>query len=132
MQPRGEPLLAEQWAELIGGWFLELSDPAARASTWPLIAPHQDRIKAWLDADVTGWPRSVSGFAMITGWRAGRQPNVIRTPECPIDVLAELPDHRSYSITRRYYNPREFHFPTPRRKRSALHSYVHDQGPAAG
>jgi transposase len=51
--PGGEPLSADQWAELIGGWFPELSDPAARASTWPLIAPHHDRIKAWLDADVT-------------------------------------------------------------------------------
>ena len=53
LEPGGEPLSAEQWAELIGGWFPELSDPAARSSTWPLIAPHQDRIKAWLDDDVT-------------------------------------------------------------------------------
>jgi hypothetical protein len=53
MQPGGEPLVADQWAELIGGWFPELCDPAARASTWPLIAPHRDRIKGWLDADVT-------------------------------------------------------------------------------
>jgi hypothetical protein len=37
----------------IGGWFPQLSDPAARASTWPLIAPHCDRIKDGLDADVT-------------------------------------------------------------------------------
>jgi hypothetical protein len=53
IEPGGEPLGAEQWAELIGGWFPQLSDPAARASTWPLIAPHCDRIKDWLDADVT-------------------------------------------------------------------------------
>ena len=53
VEPCGEPLSAEQWAELIGGWFPELSDPAARASTWPLIAPYHDRIKEWLDADVT-------------------------------------------------------------------------------
>ena len=53
LEPGGEPLSAEQWAELIGGWFPELSDPAARSATWPLIAPHQDRIKAWLDDDVT-------------------------------------------------------------------------------
>ena len=53
VEPGGEPLSAEQWAELIGGWFPELCDPAARASTWPLIAPHRDRIKAWLDAEVT-------------------------------------------------------------------------------
>ena len=53
VEPGGEPLSVEQWAELIGGWFPELCDPAARASTWPLIAPHHDRIKEWLDADVT-------------------------------------------------------------------------------
>ena len=53
IEPGGEPLGADQWAELIAGWFPELCDPAARASTWPLIAPHQDRIKDWLDADVT-------------------------------------------------------------------------------
>ena len=53
LEPGGEPLSADQWAELIGGWFPELSDPAARSLTWPLIAPHYDRIKAWLDADVT-------------------------------------------------------------------------------
>jgi hypothetical protein len=38
---------------LIGGWFPQLSDPAVRASTWPLIATHHDRVKDWLDADVT-------------------------------------------------------------------------------
>jgi len=27
----------------------------------------------------------------------------------PINVLAELLDHRSYSMTRRYYNPWELH-----------------------
>jgi hypothetical protein len=53
MEPGGEPLSAEQWAELIDGWFPELNDPAARSSTWPLIAPHHDRIKAWLGVDVT-------------------------------------------------------------------------------
>lgn len=53
IEPGGEPLSAEAWAELIEGWFPELSDPAARASTWPLIAPHRDRIKDWLDDDVT-------------------------------------------------------------------------------
>jgi hypothetical protein len=53
IEPGGEPLSAEQWAEFIGGWFPQLSDPAARALTWPLIAPHRDRVKGWLGADVT-------------------------------------------------------------------------------
>ena len=53
IEPGGEPLTAEQWAEKIAKWFPGLDDPAARASTWPLIEPHRDRIKDWLDADVT-------------------------------------------------------------------------------
>ena len=53
IEPGGEALSAEQLVELIGGWFPELGDPAARSSTWPLIAPHHDRIKDWPDADVT-------------------------------------------------------------------------------
>jgi transposase len=53
IEPGGEPLTAEQWAEQIAKWFPGLDDPAARASTWPLIEPHRDRIKDWLDADVT-------------------------------------------------------------------------------
>ena len=53
LEPGGQLLSAERWAELIGGWFPELIDPAVRSSTWPLIAPHRDQIKAWLDDDVT-------------------------------------------------------------------------------
>jgi transposase len=49
----GDPLSAEQWAERIAKWFPELDDPGVRASTWPLIEPHRDRVKGWLDADVT-------------------------------------------------------------------------------
>ena len=49
----GKPLTAEQWAERIAEWFPGLDDLGARASTWPLIEPHRDRIKGWLDADVT-------------------------------------------------------------------------------
>ena len=53
IEPGGEPLSAEQWAERIAEWFPGLDDPGARASTWPLIEAHRDRIKGWLDADVT-------------------------------------------------------------------------------
>jgi hypothetical protein len=51
--PGGKALTAEQWAERITEWFPGLDDPGARASTWPLIEPHRDRIKGWLDDDVT-------------------------------------------------------------------------------
>ncbi|BBX95500.1 hypothetical protein MLAC_07940 [Mycobacterium lacus] len=51
--PGGEPLSAEQWAARIAQWFPGLDDRGARASTWPLIDRHSDRIKDWLHADVT-------------------------------------------------------------------------------
>lgn len=53
MEPGDASLSADQWADLINGWFPELGERAARSATWALIAPHQDRIKTWLDADVT-------------------------------------------------------------------------------
>ena len=68
MEPGGEPLSAGQWAELIDGWFPEQNDPAARASTWPLITPHHDRIRpGW--TLMSRWPRSLNGCATTTGWR---------------------------------------------------------------
>jgi hypothetical protein len=32
----GAPVSAQQWAELIDGWFPQLAYPAARSATWPL------------------------------------------------------------------------------------------------
>ena len=34
-------------------WFSQSTDPGARASTWPLIAPYVDLVKDWLAAGVT-------------------------------------------------------------------------------
>ena len=51
--PGAESLTSQQWAERIAEWFPGLDDPGARASTWPQIEPHRDRIKDWLDDDVT-------------------------------------------------------------------------------
>ena len=53
IEPDGESLSAEQWAERIAEWFPGLDDPGMRAVTSPLIEPHRDRIKGWLDGDVT-------------------------------------------------------------------------------
>ncbi len=53
LEPGGTPMSAEEWAKWIANWFPALDDPGARASTWPLIEPHRERIKGWLDADVT-------------------------------------------------------------------------------
>ncbi len=52
IEPGVEPVSVEEWAKRIAEWFPALDDPAARALTWPLIEPHRDRIKGWLDADV--------------------------------------------------------------------------------
>jgi hypothetical protein len=52
IEPDGESLSAEQWAERIAEWFPGLDDPAMRAVTWPLIEPHRDRINGCLDGDV--------------------------------------------------------------------------------
>jgi hypothetical protein len=48
--PGGPPLGVDQWAGLAEGWFPELVDPSRRQTTWPEIAPHHDRIKAWIGA----------------------------------------------------------------------------------
>ena len=65
IEPGGKPLTAEQWAERIAEWFPGLDDPGARASTWPLIEPHRDRIRAgW--TPMSRWLRSRSGCATTT------------------------------------------------------------------
>lgn len=73
IQPGGEPLTAEQWADKIAEWFPGLDDHNARPWTplppppaWAarrrpgrqptvsvLIEPHRSRIKDWLDAGAT-------------------------------------------------------------------------------
>ena len=53
IEPGGPPVSAAVWSERVAEWFPALDDPDARASTWPLIVPHRDRIKDWLDAEVT-------------------------------------------------------------------------------
>lgn len=52
IEPGGEPL-SRGVGGVDRGLVPGMSDPAAQASTWPLIAPHHDRIKGWLDDDVT-------------------------------------------------------------------------------
>jgi transposase len=47
------PLSPDEWATRVAEWFPALHDPGARAVTWPLIDPHAERIKDWLDARVT-------------------------------------------------------------------------------
>ncbi len=46
--PGGSPLSVEQWSVLVGGWFPELADRSARATTWPEIGRHVELIKSWL------------------------------------------------------------------------------------
>ena len=48
LTPGGPPLRVDEWSALVAGWFPELADRAARATTWPVIEQHRDRIKTWL------------------------------------------------------------------------------------
>ncbi|BBX95924.1 hypothetical protein MLAC_47700 [Mycobacterium lacus] len=59
--PGGEPLSAEQWAARIAQWFPGLDDRGARASTWPLIDRHSDRIRTGCTPMLRS-PRSRSGY----------------------------------------------------------------------
>lgn len=46
--PGGPSLSVEEWSALVAGWFPELAGRSARATTWPEIEQHRDRIKSWL------------------------------------------------------------------------------------
>ena len=48
LSPGGPRLGEREWAALVAGWFPELVDRAARASTWPEFDAHRDRIKEWV------------------------------------------------------------------------------------
>jgi len=49
----GTGVTEARWSELIARWFPEIADPNLKASTWPLIEPHRQRIIDWLAAEVT-------------------------------------------------------------------------------
>lgn len=51
--PDAEPVSDSQWTANVARWFPEINDPSLRASTWPVIEPHRQRITDWLNDDVT-------------------------------------------------------------------------------
>ena len=51
MAPGGEPWSRAEWAELVGGWFLELVDAHARNLTFPAIDGHRATIGEMLKSD---------------------------------------------------------------------------------
>ncbi|HZD01460.1 MAG TPA: IS21 family transposase [Actinomycetes bacterium] len=53
MAPGGPPLGANEWAELVAGWFPHLADTRLRQVTWPEIGAHHDYIRQLLAAGVT-------------------------------------------------------------------------------
>ena len=53
LTPGGEPVTETAWAAHIGRWFPEIADPGLRATTWPGIEVHRDRIRDWLKAEVS-------------------------------------------------------------------------------
>jgi transposase len=53
LTPGGVPVTETAWAAHIGRWFPEVADPGLRATTWPGIEVHRDRIRDWLKAEVS-------------------------------------------------------------------------------
>jgi hypothetical protein len=49
LTPGGEPITEAGWAAHVARWFPELVDPGLRATTWPGIEVHRERIRGWLD-----------------------------------------------------------------------------------
>jgi transposase len=53
LTPGGEPITEQAWTAHIARWFPEVADPGLRATTWPGIEVHRDRIRGWLAAEVS-------------------------------------------------------------------------------
>ena len=53
LTPGGEQVTELVWAAHIARWFPEIADPGLRATTWPGIEMHRDRIRDWLKAEVS-------------------------------------------------------------------------------
>ena len=51
--PGGPPADERVWAARAREWFPELTDARLRASSWPVVAVHHERIAAWLAAEVS-------------------------------------------------------------------------------
>jgi hypothetical protein len=46
--PGGPRLSEAEWAALVAEWFPALVEPAARATTWPELEAHRDKIRDWM------------------------------------------------------------------------------------
>jgi hypothetical protein len=53
LTPGGEPVAVTAWAVHIGRRFPEVADPGLRATTWPGIEVHRERVRHWLKAEVS-------------------------------------------------------------------------------
>ena len=51
--PGGDPVTERGWTAHIVRWFPEVADPGLRATTWPGIEVHRDRIRDWLRTEVS-------------------------------------------------------------------------------
>jgi transposase len=51
--PGGPPISRVEWLERVERWFPELVDARIRSLTYPEVNSHRERIKDWLDAEVT-------------------------------------------------------------------------------
>lgn len=53
LRPGGPAMSQADWAQLVTGWFPQLSDTGLRRTTWPQIAAHHEYITEMLKAGVT-------------------------------------------------------------------------------
>lgn len=94
--PGGPPMSTAEWAELVAGWFPEITDTRLRQVTWPEIEHHRDYIAEMLKAGVTqatihqrlrderGLQASV---ASLKRWVAANLPEEVRRDR--VTVLAD-------------------------------------------
>jgi transposase len=98
MVPGSGPRSRAEWAQLVRGWFPELSDTRLRQVTWPAIEVHRDYIVAQLELGVTaatihqrlrdehGLDTSVASFRR---WVRANLPEELR--RAAVRVLGETP-----------------------------------------
>lgn len=91
--PGGPAMATEDWAELIGKWFPEITDTRLRQITWPQIEKHRDYVVAMLAAGVTQatiWQRLSDergldvSVASLRRWVAANLPEDVRRDQVTV------------------------------------------------
>ena len=80
----GPGMSAEEWAELVRGWFPQLADTRLRQVTWPAIGKHHEYITAQLTAGVrmsTIWQRLRDEHGLAVSVQSFRRYVAANVPE---------------------------------------------------